>query len=45
MSFQVTTRKDDMISLCYVVCYLLNGFKIPLFNDTSTDDPEKEGMD
>ena len=32
MEFKNTSRKDDMISLCYFVIYLLNGCEMPGFN-------------
>lgn len=29
MNFKVTSRRDDMISLCYILFYLLNELEIP----------------
>ena len=32
MEFKFTSRKDDMISLCYMLFYMLNDLTMPGFN-------------
>ena len=32
MEFKHTSRKDDMISLCYMIFYMLNDLKMPGFS-------------
>lgn len=32
LNFNVPSRKDDLISLCYLMLYLFNGGKLPLFD-------------
>ena len=32
MEFRVTSRRDDMISLCYLLMYCLNEFEVPCFD-------------
>jgi len=31
MDFQTTSRKDDMISVCYLMILLMNRFMYPLY--------------
>lgn len=32
MDFKYTSRKDDMISLCYLLLFMLNDLKLPGFD-------------
>ena len=36
MEFKFTSRKDDMISLCYMMFYMLNDLSMPGFKSQST---------
>jgi hypothetical protein len=48
MDFKMTSRKDDMISLCYLLFYILNEFEMPgigldsldKLNDDTVDTPQ-----
>jgi len=33
MEFKPTSRKDDMVSLCYMMLYMLSGLQMPGFGD------------
>ena len=37
MNFVVTSRRDDIISMCYLLLTLLNNFKFPCIKDNSPD--------
>lgn len=46
MNFESTSRKDDLISLTYLMVVLLNGFKFPCNKSKDSFDPfNSEGED
>ena len=45
MNFQTTSRKDDLISLTYLMLVMLNGFKFPCNNESQFDPFSNEGDD
>ena len=36
MEFKYTSRKDDMVSLCYMMLYLLNDLNLPGFKEDNS---------
>ena len=45
MRFQTTSRRDDLISLAYLLLMMLNGFKFPCNNHSDFDPFDNETDD
>jgi serine/threonine protein kinase len=44
LDFKTPSRRDDLISLCYMLCSLFRGGSLPMINDENLEKMLKEGQ-